>query len=77
MLVGVLVILVGILDGIVFVYIELLGNFDGVVLVSIVDVIVVVDFELRGNLEDMVFIGINLGEGIELVVIELVSVVLK
>lgn len=76
-LAGALATLAGTLDGTVPAYTELLGNFDGAVLVSTVDVIAAVDFELRGNLEDMVFTGTNLGEGTELVVTELVSVVLK
>lgn len=77
MLAGALATLAGTLDGTVPAYTELLGNFDGAVLVSTVEVIAAVDFELRGNLEDMVFTGTSLGEGTELVVAELVSVVLK
>lgn len=76
-LAGALATLAGTLDGTVPAYTELLGNFDGAVLVSTVEVIAAVDFELRGNLEDMVFTGTSLGEGTELVVAELVSVVLK
>lgn len=64
----------GTLDGIVPVYTELMGNFDGALSVSTVEVIVAVDFKLMGNLEDMIFTGCSLIEDTELK--ESVSVVL-
>lgn len=74
MLAGALATLAGTLDGIVLVYTELMGNFNGTLSVSTVEVTVAVDFKLMGNLEDMVFPGTNLTEDTELK--ESVSVVL-
>lgn len=72
-LAGALATLAGTLDGIVPVYTELMGNFDGVILVGTVEGIAAVDFVLMGNLEDMVFTGTGLIEGTELVVTKLVG----
>lgn len=73
LLAGALATLAGTLDGIVPVYTELMGSFDGVIFVGTVEGIAAVDFVLMGNLEDMVFTGTGLTEGTELVVTELVG----
>lgn len=72
-LAGALATVAGTLDGIVPVYTELMGSFDGVILVGTVEGVAAVDFVLMGNLEDMVFTGTGLTEGTELVVTELVG----